>query len=75
MKGKFLQHLVNMNIVSSYYRFSRIPSFGIDGIRHFPSNVAEMRQNVAQHFEDMLQVGNVRILDATCLLHGKLTRH
>ncbi|KIK11742.1 hypothetical protein PISMIDRAFT_53270, partial [Pisolithus microcarpus 441] len=32
-----------------------IPPFGVDGIRHFPPNVAEMRQRVARHFEDMLQ--------------------
>ncbi|KAI6105954.1 hypothetical protein EDD16DRAFT_1695719 [Pisolithus croceorrhizus] len=37
-------------------RFSTILPFGIDGIRHFPPNVAEMRQRVARHFEDMLQV-------------------
>ncbi|KAI6100080.1 hypothetical protein EDD16DRAFT_1697278 [Pisolithus croceorrhizus] len=36
-------------------RFSTIPPFGIDGIRCFPPNVAEMRQRVARHFEDMLQ--------------------
>ena len=45
-----------MDIISSYYRFSRIPPFGINGIRRFPPNVAEMRQHVARHFEDMLQV-------------------
>ncbi|KIO10577.1 hypothetical protein M404DRAFT_129317, partial [Pisolithus tinctorius Marx 270] len=36
-------------------RFSVIPPFGIDGIHRFPPNVAEMRQWVARHFEDMLQ--------------------
>ncbi|KAI6119510.1 hypothetical protein EV401DRAFT_1800936, partial [Pisolithus croceorrhizus] len=36
-------------------RFSAIPPFGIDGICRFPPNVAEMRQRVARHFEDMLQ--------------------
>ena len=33
-----------------------IPPFGIDTIRHFPDNVADMGQRSARHFEDMLQV-------------------
>ncbi|KIK15562.1 hypothetical protein PISMIDRAFT_114970 [Pisolithus microcarpus 441] len=37
------------------YRFSAIPPFGVDRIHHFLLNVAEMRQRVARHFEDMLQ--------------------
>ncbi|KIM51309.1 hypothetical protein SCLCIDRAFT_143507, partial [Scleroderma citrinum Foug A] len=43
-------------------RFSRTPPFGTDGIHHFPPNVAEMRQNITQHFEDMLQVGGTLFL-------------
>lgn len=33
-----------------------MPPFGIDGIRRFPPNIAEMRQRTARHFEDILQV-------------------
>ncbi|KIK14867.1 hypothetical protein PISMIDRAFT_39527, partial [Pisolithus microcarpus 441] len=36
-------------------RFSAIPPFGVDRICCFLPNMAEMRQRVARHFEDMLQ--------------------
>ncbi|KAG2754543.1 hypothetical protein P692DRAFT_201703806 [Suillus brevipes Sb2] len=37
-------------------RFRSIPSFGKNSIRRFPKNVSSMKQQVARHFEDMLQV-------------------
>ncbi|KIN96894.1 hypothetical protein M404DRAFT_161866 [Pisolithus tinctorius Marx 270] len=58
MKGQHLQHSnkpISILIVTKYCRFSEISPFGIDGIHRFPPNVAEMRQHVARHFEDMLQ--------------------
>ncbi|KIK14293.1 hypothetical protein PISMIDRAFT_17380 [Pisolithus microcarpus 441] len=56
-----LKHLIRIlysidpNLVSTLNEFSAIPPFGVDGICRFPPNVAEMRQWVARHFEDMLQ--------------------
>ncbi|KAF9237036.1 hypothetical protein BU15DRAFT_76410 [Melanogaster broomeanus] len=57
-----LQHLIrilyaiNSGLVTTLNeRFSKIPSFGLNAIRRFPPNVAEMRQRAARHFEDMLQ--------------------
>ncbi|KIK40326.1 hypothetical protein CY34DRAFT_87549, partial [Suillus luteus UH-Slu-Lm8-n1] len=38
-----------------YARFRSIPSFGKSSIRRFPTNVSSMKQQVARHFEDMLQ--------------------
>ncbi|KAG2064848.1 hypothetical protein BDR04DRAFT_1034260, partial [Suillus decipiens] len=35
--------------------FRLIPSFGNGTIRHFPTNVSDVQQNVARHFEDILQ--------------------
>jgi hypothetical protein len=35
-----------------------IPPFGMDTIRRFPENVADMCQRTARHFEDMLQVSS-----------------
>ncbi|KAG1883849.1 hypothetical protein F4604DRAFT_1981657 [Suillus subluteus] len=37
-------------------RFRSIPSFGKGAIRRFPTNVSDVRQNAARHFEDVLQV-------------------
>ncbi|KAG2056611.1 hypothetical protein BDR06DRAFT_981320 [Suillus hirtellus] len=37
-------------------RFRSIPSFGKSSIRQFLTNVSSMKQQVAQHFEDMLQL-------------------
>ncbi|KIM61801.1 hypothetical protein SCLCIDRAFT_25468 [Scleroderma citrinum Foug A] len=49
-------YIIDPGLVSTLnQRFSAIPLFGIDGICRFPLNVAEMRQWVARHFEDMLQ--------------------
>ncbi|KAH7927896.1 hypothetical protein BV22DRAFT_1006163 [Leucogyrophana mollusca] len=37
------------------HRFRLIPSFGKGAIRRFPTNVSEVRQRAARHFEDILQ--------------------
>ncbi|KAF8835227.1 hypothetical protein BDN67DRAFT_1015721 [Paxillus ammoniavirescens] len=36
-------------------RFCMIPSFGKGAIRRFPSNVSDIKQRAARHFEDVLQ--------------------
>ncbi|KAG2055969.1 hypothetical protein BDR06DRAFT_829628, partial [Suillus hirtellus] len=37
------------------HSFHLIPSFGKGAIWHFPTNIADVQQNVARHFEDILQ--------------------
>jgi hypothetical protein len=46
------------NMRTYIFRYSMIPPFGTDTIRRFPENVADMCQQTARHFEDMLQVSS-----------------
>jgi hypothetical protein len=41
-------------------RFRLISSFGKDKIRRFSNNASQMKKLAAHHFEDLLQVGQIR---------------
>jgi hypothetical protein len=60
------------NVDTASHRFRLIPSFGKGAIRRFPTNVSDVRQNVARHFEDVLQVSRAVFTDSnTDLLLSK----
>jgi len=60
------------NVDTASHRFRLIPSFGKGTIRRFPTNVSDVRQNVARHFEDVLQVSRAVFTDSnTDLLLSK----
>ena len=41
-------------------RFRAVPTFGLSTIRHFATNVSEMKKLAARDFEDLLQVSPSR---------------
>ncbi|KAG1832626.1 hypothetical protein DFJ58DRAFT_671044 [Suillus subalutaceus] len=45
-----------IDIINEGIVFQLIPSFGKGSIQWFPKNVSSMKQQVAWHFEDVLQV-------------------
>jgi hypothetical protein len=64
-----VRHLTVMRAAGSdvdtaTHSFRLIPSFGKGAIRRFPTNVADVRQNVARHFEDVLQVSQAVFTDS-----------
>ena len=52
-------HLLPARFKAKYHttRFSNIPPFGVDAIRHFADTVV-VKYHVARHFEDVLQVSH-----------------
>lgn len=56
MLKPYLAALEVLTSVHSQLRYHQIPTFGHGTIRHFPSNVSEMKKLAARDFEDILQV-------------------
>ena len=64
MKGTLQSNL--SLIVLIVIRYREIPTFGAGTIRRFASNASAMKKLGARDFEDLLQVGSIKIVHYTC---------